>query len=89
MSLLEEVYIQGIRSFGPENPQRIELSTPVTLILGPNGTGKTVSFRFQVCIYLIKTIIECLKYAVTGELPPGAKTGASFIHDPKVSAVRL
>ncbi|KAL5111595.1 DNA repair protein RAD50 [Taenia crassiceps] len=72
MSLLEEVCIQGVRSFGPENPQRIELSTPVTLILGPNGTGKT-------------TIIECLKYAVTGELPPGAKTGASFIHDPKLA----
>eukprot|EP00108_Taenia_solium_P010754 TsM_000261600 transcript=TsM_000261600 gene=TsM_000261600 len=72
MSLLEEVCIQGIRSFGPENPQRIELSTPVTLILGPNGTGKT-------------TIIECLKYAVTGDLPPGAKSGASFIHDPKLA----
>nr|CDS30244.1 dna repair protein rad50 [Hymenolepis microstoma] len=72
MSKLEEMRIQGIRSFGPENPQRISFSTPVTLILGPNGTGKT-------------TIIECLKYAVTGELPPGAKTGASFIHDPKLT----
>lgn len=72
MSLLEEVCIQGIRSFGPENPQRIKFSTPVTLILGPNGTGKT-------------TIIECLRYAVTGELPPGSKTGASFIHDPKLA----
>uniref|UniRef100_A0A667YI07 RAD50 double strand break repair protein n=1 Tax=Myripristis murdjan TaxID=586833 RepID=A0A667YI07_9TELE len=28
------------------------------------------------------TIIECLKYATTGELPPGAKGGA-FVHDPK------
>ncbi|VDM30408.1 unnamed protein product [Hydatigera taeniaeformis] len=72
MSLLEEIYIQGIRSFGPENPQRIKFSAPLTLILGPNGTGKT-------------TIIECLKYAVTGELPPGGKTGASFIHDPKLA----
>ncbi|VDO08335.1 unnamed protein product [Rodentolepis nana] len=73
MSKLEEMRIQGIRSFGPENPQQISFSTPVTLILGPNGTGKT-------------TIIECLKYAVTGELPPGAKTGASFIHDPKLTS---
>ncbi len=83
MSVLEEMSIQGIRSFGPENPQRIKFSTPVTLILGPNGTGKTV----RPCVFSpnqFQTIIECLKYAATGELPPGAKTGASFIHDPKV-----
>lgn len=30
-----------------------------------------------------QTIIECLKYATTGDLPPGAKGGA-FIHDPTV-----
>ncbi|VDD75135.1 unnamed protein product [Mesocestoides corti] len=75
MSMLEEMSIQGIRSFGPENPQRIKFSAPVTLILGPNGTGKT-------------TIIECLKYAITGESPPGSRNGASFIHDPKVSLTR-
>ncbi|KAL9037357.1 MAG: hypothetical protein Q9214_005740, partial [Letrouitia sp. 1 TL-2023] len=31
----------------------------------------------------IKTIIECLKYATTGDLPPNSKGGA-FIHDPKL-----
>lgn len=36
-----------------------------------------------------QTIIECLKYAATGELPPGAKTGAAFIHDPKVCLLCL
>ena len=30
-----------------------------------------------------QTIIECLKYAATGDLPPNSKGGA-FIHDPKV-----
>uniref|UniRef100_A0A8C5BL03 RAD50 homolog, double strand break repair protein n=1 Tax=Gadus morhua TaxID=8049 RepID=A0A8C5BL03_GADMO len=30
----------------------------------------------------VQTIIECLKYASSGELPPGAK-GAAFVHDPK------
>ena len=30
-----------------------------------------------------QTIIECLKYATTGDLPPNSKGGA-FIHDPKV-----
>ena len=29
------------------------------------------------------TIIESLKYVVTGSLPPGVKAGQSFVHDPK------
>ena len=29
------------------------------------------------------TIIECLKYALTGSLPPGKNPGQSFVHDPK------
>ncbi|KAG0244514.1 DNA repair protein rad50 [Mortierella sp. GBA43] len=36
-----------------------------------NGSGKT-------------TIIECLKYVTTGDLPPGSKGGA-FVNDPKMS----
>ena len=31
----------------------------------------------------LQTIIECLRYATTGELPPNSKGGA-FVHDPKV-----
>ncbi|CAK7328402.1 unnamed protein product [Dovyalis caffra] len=31
------------------------------------------------------TIIESLKVACTGELPPNARSGHSFIHDPKVA----
>lgn len=31
-----------------------------------------------------KTIIECLKYATTGDLPPNTKGGA-FVHDPKMA----
>lgn len=42
----------------------------MTLIVGQNGSGKT-------------TIIECLRYATTGDLPPHSKGGA-FIHDPKI-----
>lgn len=34
---------------------------------------------------LLQTIIECLKQACTGELPPNTRNGQSFIHDPKVS----
>ena len=33
---------------------------------------------------LLQTIIECLKLSCTGELPPNARSGHSFIHDPKV-----
>jgi DNA repair protein RAD50 len=40
------------------------------LIPNHKGCGKT-------------TIIEALKYSVTGSLPPGNKSGQSFVHDPK------
>ncbi len=52
------------------SPQVIEFYSPLTIIVGANGCGKT-------------TIIESLKYAVTGALPPGVKSGQSFVHDPK------
>ncbi|CAD7012323.1 unnamed protein product [Ceratitis capitata] len=73
MSTIEKLSIQGIRSFGSnsEDVQTITFSSPVTLILGENGLGKT-------------TVIECLKYGLTGELPPGSDHGRSFVHDPKI-----
>lgn len=71
MSIIKSLGISGIRNFAPgeENTpiQTIEFTRPLTLISGANGTGKT-------------TIIESLKYATTGEFPPGS--GASFVHDP-------
>lgn len=70
MSELEKVKITGIRSFSSHTSQVIRFHTPLTLIVGYNGSGKT-------------TIIECLKYATTGELPPNSKGGA-FIHDPNI-----
>lgn len=39
--------------------------------MGENGCGKT-------------TVIECLKYALTGECPPGSDRGKNFVHDPKI-----
>lgn len=35
-----------------------------------NGCGKT-------------TVIESLKYAITGSFPPGNKSGQAFVHDPR------
>ena len=29
------------------------------------------------------TVIEAIKFAITGALPPGSKSGSSFVHDPK------
>lgn len=71
MSKLEKLTIQGIRSFNPKEKNVIEFFTPLTLIVGSNGTGKT-------------TIIECLKYITTGDMPPNSRGGA-FIYDPKIA----
>ncbi|RAK91440.1 P-loop containing nucleoside triphosphate hydrolase protein [Aspergillus costaricaensis CBS 115574] len=60
----------SVRSFDNTRSETIQFHTPLTLIVGYNGSGKT-------------TIIECLKYATTGDLPPNSKGGA-FIHDPKL-----
>lgn len=70
MSRIEGMTVQGIRSFRPLIREQITFNTPLTLIVGYNGSGKT-------------TIIECLKYATTGELPPNSKNGA-FVYDPKL-----
>lgn len=75
MSRIRRLGISGIRNFGPGDEEKeiqtIHFSHPLSLILGPNGTGKT-------------TIIESLKYITTGEFPPGSGIGKSnsFIHDP-------
>ncbi|KAF9319723.1 DNA repair protein rad50 [Podila horticola] len=73
MSSIEKILIRGIRSFEADagDAATISFYSPLTLITGHNGSGKT-------------TIIECLKYATTGELPPGSKGGA-FVNDPKMS----
>ncbi|KAF2091299.1 DNA repair protein Rad50 [Saccharata proteae CBS 121410] len=63
--------ILGIRSFDNRVPETIEFFTPLTLIVGLNGSGKT-------------TIIECLKFATIGELPANSDRGKAFIHDPNL-----
>jgi len=74
MACIEKLAIRGIRSFSPDREQSIEFFTPLTMIVGANGCGKT-------------TIIECLKYGTTGQAPPGSDKGKAFVHDPKVSGV--
>ncbi|TRY53470.1 Uncharacterized protein CTYZ_00003830 [Cryptosporidium tyzzeri] len=72
MSNLEKLVICGVRSFSPDRREGIAFESPITLIVGQNGSGKT-------------TIIECLKASISGELPPSSKSGQYFIHDPKLN----
>lgn len=41
--------IKGIRSFSPENTAVLQFDTPLTLIVGQNGAGKTVSIDVGSC----------------------------------------
>ena len=71
-AMCKQLLIKGIRAFAPDHDHVITFPKPLTLIVGSNGAGKT-------------TIIECLKMGSTGELPPSARSGQAFIHDPKVA----
>ncbi|XP_058119547.1 DNA repair protein RAD50-like [Anopheles ziemanni] len=73
MSTVSKLEIRGIRSFGVDSGdvQKINFRSPLTLIVGQNGCGKT-------------TVIECLKFGLTGEVPPGTNRGIGFVHDPKI-----
>lgn len=64
--------IKGIWSFVLETKHIITFFNRLTPIVGPNSTGKT-------------TILKYLKLSCSNELPPNARSGHSFIHDPKVA----
>lgn len=71
MASINKLSVRGIRAFSPDDEEQvISFGFPLTIIIGANGCGKT-------------TIIEALKFAVTGSLPPGNKSGQAFCHDPK------
>ena len=53
MSSISKMQIRGISSYSPNHDETIEFYSPLTMIIGSNGCGKT-------------TIIESLKYACTG-----------------------
>jgi len=71
MATIEKLGITGIRSYSNENLEVIEFFKPLTLILGKNGAGKT-------------SIIESLRFAICGVLPPSSNNGKSFLNDPRL-----
>jgi DNA repair protein RAD50 len=71
MASINKLSVRGVRSFSPEDAEQVlEFYMPLTVIVGANGCGKT-------------TIIESLKFAVCGSMPPGNKSGQAFVHDPR------
>jgi DNA repair protein RAD50 len=71
MASINKLSVRGVRSFSPEDVEQVlEFYMPLTVIVGQNGCGKT-------------TLIESLKFAVSGSLPPGNKSGQAFVHDPR------
>ncbi|CAG0893940.1 unnamed protein product [Cyprideis torosa] len=73
MTHIESVTIRGIRTFSAKQDEKVPFKTPLTIILGDNGCGKT-------------TIIECLKYGAIGEFPPNSSMGKTFVRDPRKTA---
>ena len=72
MAQLLKLSVQGIRAFSPDHSEVIEFYSPLTMIVGANGCGKT-------------TIIESLKFVCTGLLPPNTKSGHNFVNDPSLT----
>jgi len=52
MAQIRKMLIQGVRSFDPDgdSAQIIEFYSPMTLIVGQNGCGKTVSYGLYLSI---------------------------------------
>ena len=57
-----QMLIKGIRSFSPDNQNVIEFYKPLTLIVGHNGAGKTVSSRPLNAQAQNRPCLTCLKY---------------------------
>jgi DNA repair exonuclease SbcCD ATPase subunit len=76
MTSLKKLGLRGVRSYAQSSEESIEFMKPLTIIVGANGAGKT-------------TIIEALKFATTGTLPPLSDGGKSFVHDPKMDGTNL
>lgn len=82
MASLIGLKMRGIRSIGEEE-HVINFLSPLTVIQGPNGTGKTVGNTYPLNVRRsLQTTIEALNYITSGQLPPGRMH--AFIHNNQV-----
>lgn len=42
MTALDKLALQGVRAYNPDHEQIIQFLHPLTIIVGANGSGKTV-----------------------------------------------
>jgi len=56
MCSIDKLLVKGIRSFSPDNQHVIEFYRPLTLIVGQNGAGKTVSQQPVAPFCLVETV---------------------------------
>lgn len=68
MTSLRKLGLRGVRSYSQQSEESIEFLKPLTIIVGANGAGKT-------------SIIESLKFATTGALPPLSDGGKCWAAD--------
>ena len=86
MANIEKMSIRGIRSFSPDRDETIEFYSPLTMIVGMNGCGEfsiiqnkqSVPNSIHCCIGKT-TLIEALKFVITGSRPPNCSNGQSFV----------
>lgn len=71
MTSLKRISISGIRSYEPNNHESINFNSDVTIIHGHNGSGKT-------------SLLESMKWCLSGQYPPTSNNGKTFIADPRV-----
>ena len=50
MSHVTNMALLGVRSFSPDEASYIRFFSPLTLIVGPNGSGKTVRSSMHICM---------------------------------------
>ena len=74
MSKLERLCLTGFRSYSSKDFELIEeFFSPVTLLLGRNGSGKS-------------TVLEVLRFLLCGSYPPSTANGRAFLRDPALDS---
>ena len=71
MTSLKAISVSGIRSYEPNAKEAISFNQECQIIHGHNGSGKT-------------SLLESMKWCLSGQFPPTSNNGKTFISDPRV-----